>query len=220
MRYLTLSWDDGARLSSIKTADILEKHGLRAEINVMAAQSLRDPSGWCGDFALWNELQARGHVIQPHGYNHTNKAEVPLETAQGLIRRCLDIFTDNLAGFDPNRSIFNFPYNASTPELEAWLPTQVRAFRTGRGPMVNPLPGPETVKLTTEGASDAEALLDQCLEEFLALPEGWLIYNLHGLDGEGWGPVRSEYLDTLLGRLVQIEDLAILPARQVLDTAL
>jgi len=45
----------------------------------------------------------------------------------------------------------------------------------------------------------------------LAQPAGWLIYNLHGLDDEGWGPIRAEYLESLLGRLVRIENLKILP---------
>ena len=159
MRYVTLSFDDGFRRSSLKTAELYEKHGLRAEFNVLAA-----PSGdGIGDFGLWNELQARGHVIQPHGYNHTDKSKMPLAEAQDLIRRCLDVFGERLAGFDPKQAIFNFPYNASTPELEAWLPTVVRAFRTGPGPAINPLPRPDTVKLTTGGREDAEVLLDVLL---------------------------------------------------------
>jgi len=110
MRYLTLSFDDGFRHSSLKTAELYEKHGLRAEFNVLAA-----PTGsGIGDFGLWNELQARGHVIQPHGYNHTDKSKLPLAEAQDLIRRCLDVFGERLAGFRPSQAIFNFPYNAST----------------------------------------------------------------------------------------------------------
>jgi peptidoglycan/xylan/chitin deacetylase (PgdA/CDA1 family) len=213
MRYLTLSWDDGLRQSTLKTAEIYEKYGLRAEFNVMAAPP--NPEKY-GDFALWNELQARGHVIQPHGYNHTNKASVPFAHAQDLIHRCLEVFTERLHGFAAQDSIFNFPYNASTPEFEAWLPSVVRAFRTGPGPTLNPLPQPGTVKLTTSGWVEAEAWLDTCLEEWLSQPEGWLIYNTHGLDGEGWGPIRSDYLDRLLARLVQAEDIRILPARDVL----
>lgn len=216
MRYLTLSWDDGARRSAIKTAEIYEKYGLKAELNVLAQPSLSDPTGARGEFPLWNDLQARGHVIQPHGFNHTNKAEVPLATAQELIRRCLDIFTEHLDGFDARAAIFNFPYNASTPELEAWLPSHVRAFRTGPGPMLNPLPHPETVKLTTCGWEEAEEWLEVGLKDLLAQEDGWLIYNTHGLDGEGWGPIRSAYLDRLLDRLTRTENLCILPARDVL----
>ena len=75
------------------------------------------------------------------------------------------------------------------------------------------------MKLTTVGREDAEPWLDHYLEDLLALPEGWLIYNVHGLDGEGWGPLRSEYLTRTLDRLVTISDLRILPARDVLALA-
>ena len=212
MRYLTLSFDDGFQRSSLKTAELYEKRGLCAEFNVLAA-----PSGsGIGDFGLWNELQARGHVIQPHGYNHTDKSKIPLAEAKDLIRRCLDVFAEKLAGFDAHASIFNFPYNASTPELESWLPTIVRAFRTGPGPAINPLPRPDTVKLTTGGREDAEGLLDNLLADLLAQPDGWLLYTAHGLDGEGWGPLRADYLDRLLGTLVGSGDVAILPATRVL----
>lgn len=48
-RYLTLSFDDGFRRSSLRTADLFEKHGLRAEFNVLAAPAHSDA---LGDFGL------------------------------------------------------------------------------------------------------------------------------------------------------------------------
>lgn len=164
-------------------------------------------------------MRARGHIVQPHGYNHTNKANVPLAEAQDLIRRCLEVFSEKLAGFDPRQATFNFPYNASTSKLEAWLATVVRAFRTGPGPAINPLPRPDTVKLTTGGWEQAEDWLDTCLADLRARPEGWLLYTAHGLDGEGWGPMRADYLDRLLGSLVDTRDVVLLPARDVLASA-
>ncbi len=225
MYYLTISWDDGFAKSMQKVANIYEKYGLHAEINVLADAQQKDvhlpgavaADGVWGDFGLWNELKSRGHVIQPHGLDHTNKAIVPFEIAMEKIKRCLDIFTNELEGFDPCQSVFNFPYNASTPELEAWLPNEVRAFRTGPGPALNPLPKPNTIKITTSGWEDAEPWLESCVAELLAAPEGWLVYNAHGLDGEGWGPLRSEFLERILERMVQRADVKILPARDVLD---
>lgn len=220
-RYLTFSFDDGFRASSVRTAEIFERFGLCAEFNIVATSGENNP-GRHGNWALWNELSARGHSIQPHGYNHTNKAKISLGEAQDLILRCLSLFTENLSGFDASQAVFAFPYNASTPELEAWLPTVVRAFRTGANggsSAINPLPRPETVKLLTGGSEDAEALLDRYIEELLRREEGWLVYCAHGLDGEGWGPLRSEYLERLLDRLMQVDNLDILPARDALGQA-
>ena len=228
MYYLTLSWDDGFLKSSLKTAEIFERFGLRAEFNVLATAHLPDNAlpaemqpGACwgapyGDFGLWNELQARGHVVQPHGYRHANKSKLPFNEARGQILKCLEVFSSQLAGFEPAQTIFAFPYNDSTPDLEAWLPGVVRAFRTS-GHAINPLPSPHTVKLTTSGDEDAEPWLDRCLEDLLRTPDGWLIYNAHGLDREGWGPLRSEYLFRVLEKLIVQSDLKILPACDVLD---
>lgn len=231
MHYLTLSWDDGFLRSSLKTAEIFEKYGLRAEFNVIATAHLPDNAlpakmqpGQCwggvyGDFDLWNELQTRGHVIQPHGYKHANKSTIPFDEARGLILKCLEVFSRQLVGFEPAQTIFAFPYNASTLELGAWLPSVVRAFRTGSGSAINDFPSSRTVKLTTSGWEEAEPWLDRCLNDLLEQPDGWLIYNTHGLDGEGWGPLRSEYLVRVLDKLLSRPDIQILPAQEVLALA-
>jgi hypothetical protein len=113
-----------------------------------------------GDFGLWNELQARGHFVQPHGYRRANKSELSFEEGRGLVLKCLEIFSNQLAGCKPSKTIFAFPYNASTPELESWLPGIVRAFRTRGDTMINALPSAQTVKLTTDDSEAAEAWLD------------------------------------------------------------
>jgi hypothetical protein len=50
----------------------------------------------------------------------------------------------------------------------------------------------------------------------LAKESGWLILNTHGLDDEGWGPIRATYLERLLERLLTIESVEILPAGMAL----
>lgn len=222
---LTLSFDDGFLRSSQRTAEIHEKVGVTACINVIASGHLPDfvpPDeyhvAWPrGDFGLWNDLRARGHEVMPHGYRHANLAELPLAEAQGLVRRCLDLFQRELEGFEPERAIFNFPYNRSTPELEAWLGTQVRAFRTGGGGL-NPLPsGQQRLTTTGHGPENCERHLDAEIEALLGTDSGWLVYNVHGLDDEGWGPIRASYLERLLDRLLGIETLRVLPVAPALD---
>jgi hypothetical protein len=142
---------------------------------------------------------------------------MPLADAQRSITRCLEIFSQELHGFDAHKAVFNFAYNASTPEIEAWLPQVVRAFRTG-GDALNPLPFPGLVRLTTNGhgPDNCEHHLDEQVERLLEQPSGWLIYNVHGLEDEGWGPIRAEYLEALLARLVRIENVNLLPVGRAL----
>jgi peptidoglycan/xylan/chitin deacetylase (PgdA/CDA1 family) len=226
MYTVTLSWDDGFRESTEKIARIYERFGFRADFNIVATYHRTGQpgtpgvanSGLFGDFGWWNELHARGHFIHPHGLDHSNKAALPLATAQEKILACLDIFSREMPGFDPYQAVFAFPYNASSPEIETWLAGHVRAFRTS-GPGIQPFPSADTCRITTTGREDSEACLDECLEKLFALPEGWLVYTVHGLDGEGWGPMRSEYLERLLTRLRERPDVSILPVMDVLSQA-
>jgi peptidoglycan/xylan/chitin deacetylase (PgdA/CDA1 family) len=222
---VTLSFDDGFRKSSIKTAEIYEKYNLYACINVIATAHLRTselPKIWdkypAGDFVLWNELKARGHEIMPHGYRHARLDRLPFKQANDLILRCLEYFSKNLKGFEPEKSIFNFPYGKATTELEEWASKQVRAYRV-RGQGINSLPHKDPIRIasTMYGPSNCEKHLEREIEKLLARPSGWLIYNTHGLDGEGWGPIRSSFLDNLLNRLVSIKSVEIMPAGKVLS---
>lgn len=222
--YFTLSFDDGFKKSSLRTAEIYEKYKLSACVNVIATAHLPDfvlPNeyhNWpVGDFGLWNELQLRGHEIMPHGYKHANKKELPLAEAQDLIRRCNDYFSNHLKGFDPKKSVFNFPFNASTPQLEKWLPSQVMAFRTG-GPAVNKLPhrGQSKLTCTNFGPGNTDDHLVGEIEKWLAEPSGWFIYNTHGLDDEGYGPLSASVLDRLLDRLSAMPHVRIIPAAHAL----
>jgi peptidoglycan/xylan/chitin deacetylase (PgdA/CDA1 family) len=222
---VTLSFDDGFERSSIGTAEIFERHGLVAELNVIAAGHQGKPDErwhrrWRkGDFVLWNELKARGHHVMPHGLGHVDKTEVPLAEAKRLIETCLDVFRAELAGFEASKASFAFPYNRSTPDLEAWLRSRVRAFRTGGDPVM-PLPhsNQQRVTCTSFGPGRCDDHLSGLIESFLAGGPGWLCYNLHGLDDEGWGSVGSDTLDRLLEHLVA-HDVRVLPITAALDLA-
>jgi peptidoglycan/xylan/chitin deacetylase (PgdA/CDA1 family) len=225
LHIVSLSFDDGFRKSFVRTAEIYEKFGLSACFNVIASAHMpgnlvRDDymtqEGF-GDFGVWNELQDRGHEVMMHGYQHAHKSKMPFEKGRQLILRCIDTFSKELRGFDPKKAVFNFPYNESTPELEAWLPSVVMAFRT-RGGMINAVPGPKTVKVTTGGwgPDNAEKHIDDTIEKLLGQPQGWMVYNVHGLENEGWGPIRAIYLEKLLARLREIDSVRIVPTGRAL----
>jgi len=223
---VTLSFDDGFRNSFLRTAEIYEKHGLSACLNVIATGHEKDykaPGEYIGasgrgDFGLWNELKSRGHEVMPHSYKHANLRQLPFSEAQELIQRCLDVFSEKMDGFDAKKAVYNFAYNASTTELERWLPSRVRAFRTS-GPAINPWPHKGQVKLTCTsfGPGNCEHAVDREIESLLDRETGWLIFNTHGLDNEGWGPIRATYLDRLLDKLSAIESVDVLPAGRALD---
>ena len=172
-----------------------------------------------GGWDLWNALAARGHEIMPHSWDHANLATIPFAESCRNMDMCLDAFNRNLKGFRPQEAVFNFPYNASTPEVETYLIVsgKMRAFRS-RGGGYNPWPSAETRRITNTafGPGNCEEHLDRGLKEFLGGPPGWFVYNLHGLDDEGWGPVTAGYLRRLLERLSGIETVEVIPAAAAL----
>jgi len=79
-----------------------------------------------------------------------------------------------------------------------------------------PNEGQKRLTCSAFGPGNTEAYLEKEIEALLKLPFGWLIYNTHGLDGEGWGSLRSGFLDQLLGQLIQIDSVAIFPTAKAL----
>jgi len=76
------------------------------------------------------------------------------------------------------------------------------------------------VKLTTTGVGpgNCEWHITEQIELLMSQPEGWLVYNTHGLEEEGWGPIRASYLEQLLGQLVS-KGVEVLPAGAALGRA-
>lgn len=223
---ISFSFDDGFKNSFIKLAEIHEQYGLKACLNIIASghmESFQAVDNWIlselmGDFDTWNNLVARGHEVMPHSWQHLNLArQEPIE-AKKLISKCIDYFNEHLMKFDPSKAVFNFPFNASNDELDQYTLSLVRAVRTS-GNAINPFPSKNSKILgcTSNGPSNNDDWVEDKVNSFLAMEGGWLIFNLHGLDKEGWGPISANYFATLLERLVQIKSLDILPVGMALE---
>ncbi len=227
---LTLSFDDGFKKSYFRIAELYEAYGLSACFNVIATGHFSDFKAvdqWIlpelmGNFDDWTELVSRGHEVMPHSWQHRNLAREPLENAKNLINKCLDYFEEHLVGYDPTYAVFNFPFNSSTPELETFALSRVRAVRT-RGAANNPIPHhtePLILGCSAFGPGNGDLWMEEQINSFLNEPGGWLILNLHGLDDEGWGPISAGYLEETLQKLSQIQHLEIMPAGAVLKRTL
>lgn len=222
---VTLSFDDGFRRSFLEVAEIYESHGLRACLNVVATNCLPagDPGGLTrpeiGSWDDWNELKARGHEVMPHTYDHQNLTLVPFADACELIDRCTESFEAHLIGFDVADAVYNFAYNASTPELEQYALRTYGAVRTQGSSPVNPMPiagSRPVIGCWSDGPGNSEDMLMMSLKSFLEGPGGWFVWNTHGLDDEGWGPIRGSFLDNLLRELRTIDFVWVVPAGELL----
>ena len=136
---LSLSFDDGFKKSFYRIAEIHEEYGMKACLNVIATGHMPDfkkVDDWIlpeilGDFNDWNKLAARGHEIMPHSWKHLNLTKVPLTQAKENILKCLEYFDDNLEGYQAQKAVYNYAFDASTEELDLFTLQHVRAVRTG-----------------------------------------------------------------------------------------
>jgi peptidoglycan/xylan/chitin deacetylase (PgdA/CDA1 family) len=197
-------FDDGFIKSTLATAKLFEEFKLPAVFAVIA-----DPTNFvkgCGDFVLWNEMQSRGHIVQPHGYMHTNLSKIPHEQAVVEIDQCLATFGENLQGFDASECLYAFAYNSGPPALCEYLLPRVRAVRIGGEPMLSERQLKSRVwKSETFGpgdpADDFLARLEKCRRKKPAA----LFYCLHGIDGEYWGAIALDKLRRILDMIVTDE---------------
>jgi len=225
---LTLSFDDGFKKSFLKLTDIHEDHGLKACLNVIASGHFPDfkqVDDWIlpelmGNFEDWNSLVGRGHEVMPHSWEHRNLARQEDAVARQLVSKCITYFNDHLDEFDPEKAVFNFPFNASNERLDQYTLTQVRAVRNWGDGAINPFPSKASKRILgcrSNGPDNSDEWVDDMINKFLAMEGGWLILNLHGLDTEGWGPISTNYCIKLLDRLVDIKHLEIIPTGEALE---
>lgn len=133
--------------------------------------------------------------------------------------RCLDYFEELLESFDASNAVFNFPFNSSTPELEKFTLTKVRALQSNGETAWNSIPAsaePYSIDCRSMGPGNIDHWVEQQVNHFLETDGGWLVLNAHRLDDEGWGPMSTNYLRSLIQRLAAVEELEILPAGEVL----
>ena len=229
---VTLSFDDGLKKSCYKTASIFEKFGLQACFNVIALghepafRPLVDSQPDAGivpfekgDFSDWNRLKARGHEVMAHTYNHVNLTQIPFDEAKNLIDRCADYFEAHLEGFKASESVYNFAYNASNAALDEHALKRFLVVRTQGETPVNRIPTvkkPVRIGCWSHGPGNCDEFVEKTVNEFLDGPGGWFVFNTHGLDDEGWGPMSSAYLTSLLSRLSHINHVESVPAGKVI----
>jgi len=194
------------RKSSLATAGLFEEFRLPAVFAVIAEPKDFALNFVKGDFAMWNELQSRGHLVQPHGYTHAKLTDLPHERAIGELEMCLAAFGEKLDGFDAKRAVYCYAYNCGNDRMNGWLRPRVRATRqTGSGFLSQRELDAGAWNCETFGpgdpAGELNGLLDRAKRE---RPAGFL-FTLHGVDGEAWGAIALDGLRRVLERIVSDE---------------
>ena len=110
-----------------------------------------------------------------------------------------------------------FPTTPQRQSLKRGWQTRCWLFGPGYA-QINPLPyaGQKKLICSSHGPGNIDAFLTREINWFLASPGGWYIFNTHGLDDEGWGPLSSACLNSLLARLKAIDTVEVVPTGRAL----
>ncbi len=211
---VSLVFDDGFEKSSSRIAGLFESKGLRATFAVIVDHSDFLPEFPKGDFAMWNDLQKRGHVVHPHGYDHSDLSKLPFEEAKRKIDACLDYFVGHLHHFTVQDAIYFLAYNRSTPEIDDYLLSKVSAIRTtgpdglvGTGMNRQADLDKRVIDCAWHGPDHCDDHLFATIRKAEVQQPVLMNYMMHGLDDEGWGPVREEALSEALDYIIRSDSL-------------
>ena len=225
-RVVSFCFDDGFRASAEKIRAIFEARRVGATFCALAAPELAQDPFICGaaiaDWGYWRDAVSAGHEVAPHGWAHERLSELPPAEARHSIERTLDAFRQEMPGFEARDQIFHLAYLTAPDLVVGHLAAQVlgvrrRVGRDGLNSRDGQVRGGDVDCITFgDGADD---LVTQRLARFVANELGWLVLVLHGLDGEGWGPVRAATLERALDDLLAAS-VEVRPAGEVMREGL
>jgi peptidoglycan/xylan/chitin deacetylase (PgdA/CDA1 family) len=205
MSKIAFVFDDGYAKSCCAVAALFERYAVSAVFGVLAEPWGRHPDR--GDWSLWRDLAERGHIIHPHGFEHKSLALMTFEDAVVSLERCFEEFLKYLPNFELSQAVFHYPYNAGTDELNAWLIDHVAAVRIGgTGFNTNADLASRVLHCTGFGPDYCDQHLSDQLDQCELDKPNAFIYNLHGVDGEGWGPIHLGALEKALNVILDSPD--------------
>jgi peptidoglycan/xylan/chitin deacetylase (PgdA/CDA1 family) len=211
---VSLIFDDGFVRSTVATARLFEEFKLPAVFAALAEPKTFAPQFAKGDFALWNDLQSAGHIVQPHGLDHAKLTELSPDVAIEQMGRTLDLFAEKLDGFDAKRSVYCHTYNCGSPALNEWLLSRVHAVRQdGSGFMSSAEIELRIWHCTAIGPHDPGDELLELLDRAAKKRPHTFLFTLHGVDGEAWGAIASDKLRRVLERITTDDAFEYWPVR-------
>jgi peptidoglycan/xylan/chitin deacetylase (PgdA/CDA1 family) len=178
------TFDDGYSSSSL-IGSIFEKAGLRATFYIIPG--IVSDDGW----SMWRALASKGHEIGNHSMTHPDfvntvmtdqQLDTEINGAQKLIEQKLGV----------RPQTFAFPYHLYTDRaLKVAQQNHVAVRKMNLGDA-----GYQFAFFDTDHGTDIAGTLmtvNRQLDEVVKAG-GWFVAGGHGVDGDGWSPVTTDFL--------------------------
>lgn len=225
MKFISFSFDDGFERSATVGAPILERFGFNGTFYVVTGwvapqrARIRDDfnrGASHGDWAFWRGHAARGHEVGSHGFSHVNAGAssarfLPWVMAEQVLRSAEDL-ARHVPATDYTLSM---PWNAGSKVSRALARTRFSACRLGSTDLdYNTIHALDLYGLKSwavepkHGWSDVRAAVEQMPDD------GWLIFQFHSFDDEGWAPISSGFLEALCEVVADV-GVEVAPVRDV-----
>lgn len=184
--WLSITFDDAPVTAATVGAEILQAHGARATYYISAG--LLGEQGHMGPYAEWSDigrLNAEGHEIGCHTFDHTDLGPANAETAR-------DAAAANRAAFDahgiPTPTTFAYPYGEVAPAPKAVLAPRFDLLRALHYGVIEP--GTDLNQAPSVGIEGpgGEALARTWMDR-AARRKAWLILTVHDVQAHPspWG---------------------------------
>ena len=151
-----------------------------------------------GSLEDWRSIAKNGHDIGSHTFTH------PDTKYKGISREHLEQECSESLKFikqiDQSHYSLAFPYNRGT--LTSSIKKNYDSVRAGWGePLHNSIEDTNLYHIKSWSPEDMNENGSKKIKKTIGnLPDNsWLVFNLHGLDGEGWQPWSAESLKGLIG---------------------
>lgn len=179
------TFDDGYA-SSATIATIFENRGLRATFYIIPG--IIQDSGW----SFWRGLQNKGHEIGNHSMTHSidmGDASLSDQVLRTEITDAQDVLELRLG---PRPRTFAFPWHSYTDkalQIAESTHFSVRKMHTGEGNYEFAFFDQDHSGTLAEQLSIVNGQLQDVVNQ-----GGWFVAGGHGVDGDGWSPVTSKFL--------------------------
>ncbi|MEI7932304.1 MAG: polysaccharide deacetylase family protein [Alphaproteobacteria bacterium] len=216
MKTVSITFDDGLVEGARKAVSVMGRHAMPASFYVVTGwvepvrAPVRDAANLGrshGTWDFWRDLAAAGHEVGSHTVSHfkaggPKAALQPWRVASELRQSKADLQRE----IPQDDFTISMPWNAASPVSDLFVRRTYSACRLGGGDIAyNRLDAFNPYALASWAPGPRHAWEDH-VAAIEAIPDGgWLIFGYHSLDGEGWEPITSEFLDQLCGYLADRE---------------